>query len=209
LLAAIVAATPQASGVLFDLPQVVAGAPALLAEYHVEDRVRIVEGSFFDTVPDGGDAYVLKNVIHDWSDDEAAQILANVRAAAGAGKTVLLVELVIPRHDREFVGKWLDLEMLLAQAARERTAAEYEQLLKRGLPPDPDRRSGVTAQRRRGDSCLSDLSGLAKNFFWPGGNSRMNYLVFVLVAVIGSAMSRYGSAPTARSNMLTRPLEEP
>jgi hypothetical protein len=131
LLAAIMTATPRARGVLFDLPQVVAGAPALLAEHHVADRVRIVEGSFFDTVPDGGDAYVLKNVIHDWADDDAVRILTNVRTAAGAHKTVLLVELVIPRHDREFVGNWLDLEMLLAQGARERTGTEYEQLLAR------------------------------------------------------------------------------
>ncbi len=131
LLAAILDATPQAHGILFDLPQVVAGAPAVLAEHHVADRVRVVEGSFFDAVPDGGDAYVLKNVIHDWPDDDAVKILGNVRAAAGAGKHVLLVEFVIPRHDREFVGKWADLEMLLAAAARERTADEYGRLLGR------------------------------------------------------------------------------
>jgi len=131
LLAAILQATSGARGVLFDLPQVVAGAPTVLSEHRVEDRVRIVEGSFFDTVPDGSDAYVLKNVIHDWPDDDAVKILGNVRAAAGDGKHVLLVEFVIPRHDHEFVGKWADLEMLIAAAARERTAAEYERLLER------------------------------------------------------------------------------
>jgi hypothetical protein len=131
LLAAILEATAGARGVLFDLPQVVAGAPAVLSEHRVEDRVRIVEGSFFDTVPDGGDAYVLKNVIHDWPDDDAVRILGNVRTAAAAGKDVLLVEFVIPEHDREFLGKWADLEMLIAAAARERTAAEYERLLDR------------------------------------------------------------------------------
>lgn len=129
LLAAILAATPTAQGVLYDLPQVVAGAPALLRERNVADRVRIEEGSFFDSVPSGGDAYVLKNVIHDWPDDKAVQILRNVRAVAGARATVLLVELVIPEHNREFLGKWADLEMLLCAAARERTAAEYRDLL--------------------------------------------------------------------------------
>src|SRR6516225_962991 len=131
LLAAILAATPAARGVLFDLPQVVAGAPTVLREHHAQGRVRIVEGSFFERVPDDGDAYVLKNVIHDWPDEDALHILRNVRAAADAGKRVLLVETVIPNHDREFLGKWLDLEMLVGAAARERTAAEYGQLLNR------------------------------------------------------------------------------
>jgi hypothetical protein len=131
LLAAILAATPNARGVLFDLPQVVAGASTLLREHHAHDRVRIVEGSFFERVPENGDAYVLKHVIHDWPDDDAVHILRNVRAAARTGKRVLLVEFVIPNHDREFLGKWLDLEMLIGAAARERTAGEYGQLLNR------------------------------------------------------------------------------
>jgi hypothetical protein len=130
-LAAVLAATPDARGVLFDQPQVVAGAPTLLREHQAQDRVRIVEGSFFERVPDGGDAYVLKHIIHDWPDDDAVHILRNVRTAAGAGKRVLLVETVIPIHDREFLGKWLDLEMLIAAAARERSADDYGQLLKR------------------------------------------------------------------------------
>ncbi|WP_204802046.1 methyltransferase [Mycobacterium riyadhense] len=132
LLAAILTATPAARGVLFDLPQVVAGAPKVFREHDVADRVRIEEGSFFDEdLPDGGDAYVLKNIIHDWPDDDAVRILRNVRTAAGAGKKVLLVEFVIPPHDRESPGKWVDLEMLVVVAGRERTAAEYGRLLKR------------------------------------------------------------------------------
>lgn len=131
LLAAILVATPHSHGILLDLPEVVAGAPAVLEEHHVADRVRVVEGSFFDAVPEGGDAYVLKNVIHDWPDDGAVQILKNVRKAAGEGKHVLLVETVLPGHNREFVGKWADLEMLLAGDSRERTAAGYDRLLSR------------------------------------------------------------------------------
>jgi DNA-binding transcriptional ArsR family regulator len=129
LLAAILAAAPASRGVLYDLPQVVASAPSLLRKRNVADRVRIAEGSFFDSVPSGGDAYLLKNIMHDWPDEKAVQILRNVRAAAGPGATVLLVELVIPKHDRDFAGKWADLEMLLNLAARERTAAEYRDLL--------------------------------------------------------------------------------
>lgn len=129
LLAAVLAAAPHARGVLYDLPHVVAGAPALLAEHRVTDRVRVVEGSFFDQVPSGGDAYLLKNVIHDWPDEQAGQILRNLRAATRPGAVVLLVELVTPEHDREFLGKWADLEMLVGAAARERTADEYCGLL--------------------------------------------------------------------------------
>lgn len=129
LLAAILAAAPASRGVLYDLPPVVAESPKLLREHNVADRVSVKEGSFFDSVPGGGDAYVLKNIIHDWPDDKAVQILRNVRAAAGPHATVLLVELVIPGHDRDFPGKWVDLEMLLNLGARERTAAEYRDLL--------------------------------------------------------------------------------
>lgn len=131
LLAGILEATSRARGVLMDLPDVVAGAPAVLAQHHVQDRVDVVAGSFFDAVAEGGDAYVLKNVIHDWPDDHAVKILGNVRNAARSGSHVLLVEYVIPGHDREFVGKWADLEMLLVAGARERTAAQYGRLLSR------------------------------------------------------------------------------
>lgn len=131
LLAAILAATPAARGVLYDQPQVVAGAPNLLREHGVEGRVRIESGSFFEAVPTGGDVYVLKMIIHDWPDEQAITILRNVRDAAGPDATVLLVEQVIPTHDREFLGKWADLEMMLCLAARERTAAQYRDLLAR------------------------------------------------------------------------------
>jgi C-methyltransferase len=129
LLATILTAAPASRGVLYDLHRVVADAPNLLRKNDVADRVRIEEGSFFDSVPGGGDAYVLKNIIHDWPDETAVGILRNVRAAAGPRTTVLLIELVIPEHDRDFPGKWVDLEMLLNLGARERTAAEYRDLL--------------------------------------------------------------------------------
>jgi DNA-binding transcriptional ArsR family regulator len=128
-LATILAAAPASRGVLYDLPLVVANAPNVLREHDVADRVRIAEGSFFDDVPGDGDAYVLKNIIHDWPDEKAVQILRNVRAAADTRATVLLIEFVIPSHDRDFPGKWVDLEMMLNLGARERTAAEYRDLL--------------------------------------------------------------------------------
>ena len=128
LLAAILEAAPKSRGVLFDLPEVVSAAPELLHRYGVDDRVRIEEGSFFDSVPEGGDAYVLKNVIHDWPEEDAVRILKNVRAAARTGARLLLCEFVIPDHDRDFHGKWVDIEMLIVAGARERTADEYGRL---------------------------------------------------------------------------------
>jgi hypothetical protein len=128
LLAAILDATPGVRGVLYDLPEVVEGAPELLTKHGVAERVKVEAGSFFDAVPAGGDAYVLKNVIHDWPDAESLTILRNIRTAAEPGTTLLLVEFVIPDHDREFIGKWADMEMLVQVAARERTADEYRKL---------------------------------------------------------------------------------
>ncbi|KQH79509.1 hydroxyneurosporene methyltransferase [Mycobacterium gordonae] len=132
LLAAILNTVPHAHGILFDQPQVVAGAPAELREHHVEDRVRIVEGSFFeDDLPVGGDAYVLKNIIHDWPDDDAVRILTKVRQAAAPGSHVLLLEQVIADNDRDIPAKWIDLEMLVMVDGRERTESEYGRLLQR------------------------------------------------------------------------------
>lgn len=85
LLAAIITATPTARGVLYDLPDVVADAPKLLTQRGVADRIRVAGGSFFDGVPSGGDAYVLKHIIHDWADEQALTILRTVRAAVDPG----------------------------------------------------------------------------------------------------------------------------
>lgn len=128
LLAAILNSAPDAQGVLYDLPEVIAGAPPLLREHHVAERVRLAEGSFFGHVPAGGDAYILKNIIHDWDDAEATQILHNVRSAAPAGTTLLLVETVIPDGEGASIGKWLDMEMLVVNDGRERTESEYRRL---------------------------------------------------------------------------------
>lgn len=130
LLSAILSANPGLRGVLYDLPDVVAGAPSVLETAGVADRVRIDGGSFFtDRLPADGDAYILKNVIHDWDDDTSEAILANIAAVAPRSATLLLVEQVIPDHDREFMGKWSDLEMMVMGDGLERTAGQYRKLL--------------------------------------------------------------------------------
>lgn len=130
-LAAILARSPAMSGVLFDLPAVTRGAPAVLAAEGVADRCEIRQGSFFDDVPGGGDAYVLKAVLHDWPDDTAVTILRRVRAAMDEDAVLLLVEMVLPDDDAAHPGHLLDLDMLVTHGGRERTGVEYRGLLRR------------------------------------------------------------------------------
>jgi len=134
LLAAILKAHPDVQGILFDLPHVVAGAEPVLAEAGVSDRCVVVEGSFFDSVPAGGDAYLLKYVIHDWDDERAVAILRRCREVMKPEAVLLLVEQMLP--ERLEVGTAarqvarLDLQMLvLTPGGRERTEREFRSLL--------------------------------------------------------------------------------
>ncbi|WP_327588441.1 acetylserotonin O-methyltransferase [Nonomuraea sp. NBC_00507] len=133
LLAAVLSEHPKSRGVLFDLPHVIQGAGEPLAMARVKDRCELVGGDFFESVPSGGDAYLLSNIIHDWGDDDAVRILANCRAAMKDTGRVLLCESVIPDAPREPSPTTLiDLEMLvMARGARQRTASEYTLLFER------------------------------------------------------------------------------
>ena len=126
LLAAILAEHPAVQGVLFEQGHVVAGAEEVLAP--VAERSRVVSGSFFDSVPEGGDAYVLKSIIHDWEDQEAITILRACRAAMGADATLLLIERDLGPPNAEPEAKFSDLNMLVNPGGRERTRDEYERL---------------------------------------------------------------------------------
>jgi hypothetical protein len=118
LLEALLAAYPSLHGVLFDQPRVVDGV-------ELGERGRIVGGSFFDDVPAGGDAYVLKMIIHDWEDEEAAAILRNCRKHDA---TVLVVERVVGPPNQDPMTKFGDLNMLVSPGGRERTADEFREL---------------------------------------------------------------------------------
>jgi SAM-dependent methyltransferase len=126
MLAAILQRHPAVRGILFDLPPVAQRAQPGLAELGLADRCQVVGGDFFVSLP-AADAYVLRHVIHDWSDDNAVQILRNCRTAMNRGGRVLLVETVIPPLNEPCFGKWLDLMMLIVEG-RERTREQYEQL---------------------------------------------------------------------------------
>ena len=131
VLTAILQKYPSMRGVLFDLDHVIAGAVPRIEDLGLSDRCRAVAGDFFAAVPEGGDAYIMKHIIHDWDDDRAAAILGNIRKAMRRGGRVLLLEsVVLPGNQPDF-GKVIDIEMLLLPGGRERTEAEFRALFNR------------------------------------------------------------------------------
>jgi O-methyltransferase domain/Dimerisation domain len=129
LLASILKANPHLRGVLLDLPFVIEGARTLLAEEGVGDRVEAVPGNFFESVPGGADAYMMKHILHDWDDESSIRILRNVRAAMSGKGRVLIVEMVVPEGNEPHPSKALDILMLLMEGGKERTREEYGALL--------------------------------------------------------------------------------
>lgn len=130
-LADILVSNPTGRGVLFDQPHVVSGAPALLAAAGVDTRCEVVGGSFFESVPDGGDAYVMKAVIHDWDDARAEMVLRTCRRHLSPSAVLLLVERVLAPPNEGAAAKLSDLNMLVSPGGQERTFLEYTALLER------------------------------------------------------------------------------
>jgi O-methyltransferase domain/Dimerisation domain len=129
-LACILEKNTHSSGVLFDAPQVIAGAAGAIDEYVAQGRAEKVSGNFFEAVPGGGDAYVLKSILHDWDDDRAIGLLKNCRQAMAENGRVLIVEIVIPAGNVPSPGKMVDLRMLLMVDGHERTEEEIRDLLR-------------------------------------------------------------------------------
>jgi O-methyltransferase domain/Dimerisation domain len=134
LLTAVLGKYPESRGILYDLPHVVRDAPAMIQARGLKDRVTIEEGSFFDSVPSGADAYMLSHIIHDWSEEQCLQILTNCRRAMNPSGRLLIIEMVLPEGNTPHPGKLLDMMMLVGPGGRERTEQEYGTLLdKAGL----------------------------------------------------------------------------
>lgn len=131
MLAAILNQYERPRGVLYDMPHVVRDAPVLLEAAGVSNRVTIESGSFFESVPAGGDAYILSHIIHDWNEDQCQTILGNVKKAMKPDGKVLIVEFVLPEDDTPHLGKLADMIMLVIPGGQERTAAEYQDLLQK------------------------------------------------------------------------------
>jgi hypothetical protein len=128
LVAALLVAYPAMRGVLFDQPHVVAGAPSVLDSAGVADGCEVVAGSFFDAVPAGGDAYVLKAILHDWEDEDALRILRRCREAIALDGALLVVERDLGEPNENPDGKFSDLNMMIGPGGRERTRKEFAAL---------------------------------------------------------------------------------
>jgi len=128
LLAAILAASPEATGVLFDLPPVIA-ATKISSDSSVAARCELVSGDMFTAVPPGGDVYLLKRTVHDWHDDRAAALLRHCRDAMNEGGRILITEMVVPAGNEPHLAKHYDLTMMVMAGGVERTAEEYARLL--------------------------------------------------------------------------------
>jgi hypothetical protein len=124
-LAALLAKHPHARGVLLDQPQVVAEADAVLHGAGVADRCQLVAGSFFEEIPAGGDAYILKRVLVDWDDAEALTILRACRHALGPDSRLIVIDFVVAPPNQGAEGKLIDLAMLVSLGGQGRTREEW------------------------------------------------------------------------------------
>src|SRR6185295_2885012 len=114
LVAALLTANPRMRGVVFDLPHVVADAPALLEAAGVAERCEVVGGSFFDdALPAGADGYLLKAVLHDWEDDDAVRILRACRAAVAEHSVLIVVDRDLGAPNADPDAKLSDLNMMV------------------------------------------------------------------------------------------------
>jgi SAM-dependent methyltransferase len=128
LLAAVLRANPAVRGILFDLPHVIETAGEALDAEGLSNRCELVSGDFFEAVPEGADLHLLKQIIHDWDDEQATRLLKSCHRALVPNGKLLLVEMVIPPDNRPSPAQAMDLNMLVVAGGRERTEDEYRQL---------------------------------------------------------------------------------
>lgn len=133
LIAAILARNPDTRGILFDVPHIVAESRPYIEASGLAGRCELIGGSFFESasIPRGGDAYVLKSIIHDWHDDDSLKILAACRAAMETSARLLLVERLIAGPNEGLEAKLSDLNMFVTAGGQERAADEFRELLNR------------------------------------------------------------------------------
>jgi hypothetical protein len=131
LITTVLQRTPRLCGLLYDLPHVIERAKSNLAAAGVADRCTTAAGSFFESIPAGGDAYLMRHIIHDWDDERCRKILGNVRKVIPPAGKLLVVEGVVPPGNGSSFTKLLDLTMLVIPGGKERTAEEYAALYSR------------------------------------------------------------------------------
>lgn len=124
---------PEMKGLLFDLPHVLEGAKPRIHRLGLESRLDTCPCNFFESIPAGGDAYIMQHILHDWTDEQCEVILKNLHKAISGKKNVKIIILdSLVNTDGAFdFTKWKDLEMLILPGGRERTEAEFRNLLQR------------------------------------------------------------------------------
>jgi hypothetical protein len=130
IMAAILTQNPHLKGTVFDLPPVIEGTLQNMRTAGLEHRCDCVAGNFFESVPPGGDVYLLKHIIHDWGDDEAITILRHCRRQIHDNGRLILLEAVIEPGDAPHPSKFMDLEMIVSVVGKERTENEIKALFK-------------------------------------------------------------------------------
>jgi SAM-dependent methyltransferase len=130
LIAALLDVNPHLRGTILDLEPAADGARRLLADANLADRASFVVGSFFDQAPAGGDIYLLKSVLHNWSDEDAGRILRRCRRAISPDGRLLVIERLIPPGNEPSEAKLFDINMLVVLGSQERTEPEYSALLR-------------------------------------------------------------------------------
>jgi ubiquinone/menaquinone biosynthesis C-methylase UbiE len=121
---------PHQSGILFDRPDVIERARALVQASPAAQRCELVSGDFFESIPAGPDAYLMKYILHDWSDQECVAILKNVRRAIRSSGRLFVIDQIVKAGNVPDPAKFVDLHMLVHYGGgRERTLAEFEKLL--------------------------------------------------------------------------------
>lgn len=129
LLASILKTYPKLKGIVYDLPQVVVGTKQYLKTVQLEERCSVIGGNFFDEVPKGADACIMKHIIHDWDDESTIKILKNCHRVLPEKGKLLVLENIISGANKPSFGKFADLEMLvMTSGGRERTASEFKEL---------------------------------------------------------------------------------
>jgi hypothetical protein len=129
LLAGILQRAGDARGILFDAPHGTAEAPAMLEAAGVAARCTIENGSYFEGVPARGDAYLLKHTLHDFTEEQCLGVLKNIRDAINKDGTLFVIEYVLPGKNERHIGNTIDLWLMLLLGAKERTRAQYADLL--------------------------------------------------------------------------------
>ncbi|MDX6405429.1 MAG: hypothetical protein QOH70_2884 [Blastocatellia bacterium] len=131
LITSILLRNPEMQGILFDSPRVIDGARTVIDASDLAGRCDLSAGNFFESVPAGADAHILKWIIHDWDDDQSVTILKNSHRALAKDGKLILVEAVVPADGAPHFSKFIDLNMLVMTGGRERTEAEFRELYQR------------------------------------------------------------------------------